>query len=553
MFQRFNQDSRFPYLILILLWVISIIIVNPLREFPLNDDWVYAWSVMQLTENAKFIIHDWVGFNLLTHILWGSIFTDVFGFSFSILRISTLIMSLAGVLVGYKLIGDLLKDKNKALLLSLLIAFNPLFFNLSFTFMTDLTFYGMVVLSGYFYIRSFRNDDRCSIYFATVFAVIAVLTRQVGLFVPLSATITVAFIQWRVLNRKVFVYTLHTLFVVLVMVGYTTWLNATGNKPEAFREVSHYIQPIGIVLQRLVDYTGRWLAETGLWFLPLAIFFTIRSWNSYKRYLLPAGLITMVLGVGIVVQTSHFPGGNIFYVLGLGPHTLADAYIFGISETEAFVNPMIIILRALALIGGFLLAWLMITGAFDVFSRIRKEPDLLTMVKLFSITLIIIYQAVFLGSFTYFDRYGIILFVPVLILIYPAGLIGKKPTRTASSMLIAYILLIAVFSIIATRDYLGWNQLRWDMANELVEKGTDPQDIDGGHEYNGWHGTEFDKYGRWDPGKFEYVLSFTVVEGYEVVDAKSYFRMIPLSENYIYVLKKSAEQTPPENTGVIPN
>jgi 4-amino-4-deoxy-L-arabinose transferase-like glycosyltransferase len=539
-----SQKIKYHYLLLVFLWILAIILVNPLREFPLNDDWVYAWSVMQLMEHGSFMIHPWVAVTLVSHILWGGLFGSVFGFSFSVLRISTLIMGLAGTLVSYKVFEELLKDRRKALLYSLFIAFNPVFFNLSFTYMTDLTFYTMVVLSSWFYFRSFREEDRYSIYFATVFAVLAVLTRQIGLFVPLSAFFTLLLVRRKILNKKVLVFFLSTLFVAVVMFGYIFWLERTAGKPESFRDVGQFVESgnfILVILQRMVDHTGRWLAETGLWFLPLIFFFTWRTWNHFKKFILSAGILTALLSIPIVLQTSHFPGGNIFYVIGLGPLTLADAYLFGMREWGTLQETLTHILRTMALAGGVMLAWLILAGTFDVFTRLREQKDDLTIAKLFSLFLILTYQAVFLGSFTYFDRYGIILFVPVLILISPSGIMRKGAMRWERSVYAVFAALLILFSIAATRDYLAWNEARWDAALELEESGIPPGMIDGGHEYNGWHGTSFDKYGRWDPAAFDYLLTFRPLEGCEVIGTQPWTRLIPYGKEEIFVLRKAGQ------------
>lgn len=539
-----TKKIKYHHLLLIFLWLLAIILVDPIREFPLNDDWVYAWSVVQLMEHGSFMIHDWVAMTLLGHIFWGSLFTSIFGFSFSILRISTLLMSLGGVLISYKIFQELFGDRRKAFLFSLLIAFNPVFFNLSFTYMTDLTFYGMVVLSGYFYIRSFREGDRHSIYFATLFATFAVLTRQVGLFVPLSAFLGILILKGNIFHKSTLVYFLHTVFVAAVMFGYIFWLEITGGKPDSFRDAGGLVETgvfVPVLFQRWVDHTGRWLAETGLWFLPVVLFFTLRTWNYFKRYILAAGIPTLLLSVAIVLQTSHFPGGNIFHVMGLGPLTLTDAYLFGMKPWSAWHEVITHLLRALALAGGILLSWLLMANAVDVFTHIRKPQDHLTKVKLFSFIQIIIYQAVFLSSYTYFDRYGIILFVPVLIMISPSGAMRKGPVRWERPVYAVFAALLILFSIAATRDYLAWNEARWDAALELEESGIPPGRIDGGHEYNGWHGTSFDKYGRWDPAAFDYLLAFRSLEGYEVIGTQPWTRLIPYGREEIFVLRKAGQ------------
>ena len=64
------------------IWILSAIWVNPIGEFPQNDDWAYAKTVKQLHETGQYELSDWAAPNSLTNVIWGYFFTFVFGFSF---------------------------------------------------------------------------------------------------------------------------------------------------------------------------------------------------------------------------------------------------------------------------------------------------------------------------------------------------------------------------------------------------------------------------------------------------------------------------------------
>ena len=36
------------------IWILMAVVVNPLGDFPLNDDWAYGWSVKVLVETGDF-------------------------------------------------------------------------------------------------------------------------------------------------------------------------------------------------------------------------------------------------------------------------------------------------------------------------------------------------------------------------------------------------------------------------------------------------------------------------------------------------------------------
>jgi len=84
-------------LVLIALWVTITILVNPIGDFPLNDDWAYGYSVKVLLEKGDFQLSGWAAPNLFSQVLWGALFCLPFGFSFTALRFSTSIQGLRGV------------------------------------------------------------------------------------------------------------------------------------------------------------------------------------------------------------------------------------------------------------------------------------------------------------------------------------------------------------------------------------------------------------------------------------------------------------------------
>jgi hypothetical protein len=85
---------------------------------------------------------------------------------------------------------------------------------------------------------------------------------------------------------------------------------------------------------------------------------------------------------------------------------------------------------------------------------------------------------------------------------------------------------------------MEWNNARWETANALVNQGIPAGNIDGGHEFNGWNGALIDKYGKWDTQNFEYILSFSEMEGYQIIDRKETYDYVTWKEYPLYVLKR---------------
>ena len=83
--ERLRSSVLLPAALMVIL---TLILVPPVGDFPLNDDWSYAGNVRELVEN-----HQYTSTNrtlALLHTAWGALFTLPFGISYTALRLSTL-------------------------------------------------------------------------------------------------------------------------------------------------------------------------------------------------------------------------------------------------------------------------------------------------------------------------------------------------------------------------------------------------------------------------------------------------------------------------------
>ena len=150
-----RQESRwtnwiFVVVLIVGIWILAAVLINPRGEFPLNDDWCYAAAVKALREGEGLKLQGCNSTNIIAQVVWGALFCLPFGFSFTALRISTLTLGVVGVLARYGLLREIDADRETALFGALVLAFNPLYLGLSYTFMPDVPFVAVSVLSFYF-------------------------------------------------------------------------------------------------------------------------------------------------------------------------------------------------------------------------------------------------------------------------------------------------------------------------------------------------------------------------------------------------------------------
>ena len=118
--------------IITVLWIVAIVIVNPAGDFPLGDDWSYGKTVKLFIEKKVYQPTDFTSMTFFTHFLWGALVCSVFGFSFNVLRFSMLLISFSGICATYLFIRQLSGGRSLALISALTLAFNPVYFALSY-------------------------------------------------------------------------------------------------------------------------------------------------------------------------------------------------------------------------------------------------------------------------------------------------------------------------------------------------------------------------------------------------------------------------------------
>ena len=167
------KTIRDESLLLALVVLLTSLLVSPTGNFPLNDDWVYAKSVQDILETGRYSGHPYSDALFVLQAYWGALFCAVFGFSFTVLRISTLVTLLIaawGASLSAKAAGI---DRNKSLLLGIVFLVNPIIMNLGYTFMTDVPFLALANLALFFFIRAYLTPTVTFILAGSTLAAVA--------------------------------------------------------------------------------------------------------------------------------------------------------------------------------------------------------------------------------------------------------------------------------------------------------------------------------------------------------------------------------------------
>ncbi len=534
-------------LLLFLLFAIAVLIVNPIGNFPLDDDFAYAQTVKNFLE-GKFIIHSWISATVIFQTIVGVIFSLPFGFSFTALRFSSILFAYIGAVAFYLLLRELGIDSKKSFIGALILLFNPLYFSKAFNFHSDMHFMAVMLLSVLFYLKAVRRkNDIQLLALGSLFAIFAILTRQNGTLIPFAA-----FIYMWLSRKKTPFKPVHFLvvaiipFIASVLYGY--WFYFVHPLTESSSLMTQYnMETLKELVTRLIPFRlFSIFIYIGLLCLPLS-FFTIRKLDIFlsKNKWQDNAIFVLLLGgaiSGIVFMAANY-GKILFYMpTMIHSHGLGPAYLQGIKAPE-FNSSILMFLAVFSAISAAIIFTRMKTELWNKASRLKMdEPEFLVYwVGFFQLLFLMVVLAVF-------DRYLLPLFAPVIAFLLLRS--GNFFSYKSAAVLVA---MMALFSVAATQDYMAWNRAKNSAIDDLMAQGIPADMVDGGFEHAAWHFHDYSKANPgiskakpYDPGWIKdyfpvidsrYAVSFSQLENYRMIKEYNYFSLLTGTQK-IYVLER---------------
>ena len=280
------KSSYIPIVALVVIYLFLGMFLVSFENHPIDDDWSYIKAAEAFHTTGELKFTPWTAMSLVFQVWWGTCFTKLFGYSIEMLRVSTLAISLLGLIFIYLLLRELEYNWQTSFLAVLLVLFNPFSFPLNFTFFTDHFFISLLFISTYFYYRAFKSKKDYFIIIASVVASASILVRQNGILIPLGVLIYLVFCErsFKVIIRK----SLFTLLIPLVtFLGFTYWLQAVHGAPaESLKQIDKIIDTIKNPFLLAVGVVWRpvlILEFLGFCLLPLSFSFLPRTKELFIR------------------------------------------------------------------------------------------------------------------------------------------------------------------------------------------------------------------------------------------------------------------------------
>lgn len=463
-----RRDKRWwPFVAIAAPFAIGWLLVAPWQNVPVIDDWAYAWSVEHLLKTGRLVISDRSSIYPIVQILWGSLFAWLHGgFSFGILRLSTVVLAFAGCCALFLTLCELGFSDAVSLIGALTLAVYPAYFVLSFTFMTDVPFVALSMIAVYFYVAGVHRERAPLLWWGSAFALLAFLVRQVGIVLPVAA--------FAAADRRVFARAAIRRFWLPIAAGGAAiavmWL-----------ALPHLLGGLPVIHRREEN-------ANALTFLPLGDYL---SWNvelvcivafpwatllicplfDWRRLLRTIGIAAVLLAFAwLVVGSIPMPlaSENTWAVQDLAMRSNLVGGDLPASAWAARLTPLLKVLGAL-----------MVASLIAGLSRLRQTDwragRILVAVALLNAIVINV-------LWVYYDRYYLIL-APAAAYLAAAGMLDARVRRWPAWVLLAFW---ASLAIPGTRAVLATNALIAEMTRQLEAQGIRPIDIDAGYTSNAW-------------------------------------------------------------------
>jgi hypothetical protein len=500
----------------LLLWSI------PAQNFPLGDDWAFSRGVFWWAQGKGIHYSNWAAMPQLGQWIWALPFVFALGPSHVGLRLSTVLLAWLGLWSFYLLLCRGGMTPGRAAFATATLAFNPLFFLLGGTFMTDVPAlsFALVALNGYCLALARKNIALFA--GATLVAVLAALTRQSAVTAALTGAVPLA--RCPDLRRQVPWWVLVSVPIFAGVAGHF-WLQSR-------TDISPY-QPPWIGVELCFRQTFAMWHWAGLSAIPILLFRP----NVGRQEWFAGALMLMLCGMGYCWYVDNKYFDKLFpYTAGLFDTCGVFVSKMQVGDCPVLMNlPVRFVLSVLGCLGGAALAGRLaaMTGG-----RALQVPFL--VFGALQIPLIFV-------GFGPFDRY----FLPIM----PVALAiaDFAPERSENRWLpgLAGLLVLAVISIGLMHDWLSWNQARWMLGQRALDKDWKPTEIEGGLEWNGWYSPEVrphsfeGQHRMWLPFTaqvFPHVLgrvalSFSPIKGTRILDQEPYTLWLLARKQHFYLLE----------------
>jgi Dolichyl-phosphate-mannose-protein mannosyltransferase len=459
----FGRATRgLGFVLIAAVFLVGAIVVAPLRDVPIVDDWTYAWSVDHLLRTGALRIAEISSVYPVLQVLWGALVAKIFGFSFGILRLSTVVIAVGGCWALYLTLRELRCGPVWSLLGALALAVHPVYFAFAFSFMTDVPATALTLASIMFAVQAIARDRPIRLWAANAFAVAAFLVRATAGVIPFVLLMVV---DWRRRDRARWAAPILAGLATIVAAWVAVHRLFGSLGPEAGR--LEQLEWLTLVLpQNYLEWNFGVLWQAAVAFAPLLI--AAACTRRWPRIALLAAGIAASLWLAFRHLPATLPDWDTWSLQDVGG---GRVLILGTPETSAWSERVRPVVLGLGMINGAALLMSIVSSAAE-----RRRAVALVL-ALGAVNL-----AVINALWLYNDRY----YLPLAPTIACAAALWAARVRAPALVASVLLALLWVVAVTGTRDMLDVNQTVARAAADLEAAGVPAWDIDAGWALNCW-------------------------------------------------------------------
>ncbi len=533
---RPSKDDLLAIAVILAGFGIVLLAMPIVHNFAIIDDWTYARNVERVVAGQGFAPSEYAQATLISHTYWGALFARLFGMNFTSLTAATVGMALAAALSFYALLRSLGYSPLLSGLGVGLLTLNPYFINLTYSFMTDITFLALLLLGCLFYFKGFAGFDSrwgyAWLLLGSLFASLAFLTRQFGLALPAAALL------WLLAGRRWSWRGVAAvaLLPALVAAGYYLWSRGFGptfSSSVSREELFDLIRRPSVYATRAAHFVYLSMLLPGV-LVPL--YGRVRHWKIVTALALSVAEAVFLLwqvkqgqveqGVGTLNELSYswltlsVPDPTLIYCLGAALTVWLAA---GIAER----------------------AW----PGFVLLLRRKRAP---VAADFLYILAFILFVGTYFVSAGFLDRY----WLPLLPFLIAAGLASLRGSSYLRRLfVVGVVAALGIYGSLVHLDMYAQVGTTWEAGRWLVSRGVPLDQIRVGYSWDGYHlhdaprqrlgslditvvGRTFPPYLVSDP---VYIVAETPQPGYTVLKRYTYLSMLgSFATKEIFVMQHSS-------------
>lgn len=233
--KRFSELK--PILIISGIYLVLILLMLPLRNVSFDDDFAYIQTTTHLFQTGKLQISEWSAATLIFQAYWGAIFLRIFGLAITSLHIANIVIFYIALIFFYLILRKIKLLQKTSLLFTILLLSNPWIFNFLFTFMTDITYLSLMIISIYFFVSGIINSHTRWFLFGSFFAGFSFLTRQTGVFLGIGILFVLfhSFLTSGKVQPKIIFASLAPILAIFIL--YQGWTSKVGITATQYQKV----------------------------------------------------------------------------------------------------------------------------------------------------------------------------------------------------------------------------------------------------------------------------------------------------------------------------